>query len=87
MGFGGDPARVEIWRVGAWYHWRVNVFTGKGEADFFDDKGEPGYKKALARDLATDVPAESGPELPYELRRFWTDPPAEKEPPAPPEQK
>ena len=70
LGFGGDPARVEIWRVGAWYHWRVNVFTGKGEPDF-----------------AADVPAESGPELPYELRRFWTDPPAEKVPPAPPEQK
>ena len=70
LGFGGDPARVEIWRVGAWYHWRVNAFTGKGEPDF-----------------AADVPAESGPELPYELRRFWTDPPAEKEPPAQPEQK
>jgi len=84
LGFCGDPARIEIWRVGSWYHWNVSVMTGPGNFD----------KGAFASNAAVAGPSttESGPELPYELRRFWIDPmpekppaekaPAEKVPPA-----
>ncbi len=72
LGFGGDPAWVEIWRVGDWYHWRVVPYIGEGDPDF----------SAMQRGSAANVlAAESGPELPYELRRFWTEPPAEKNAP------
>lgn len=72
LGFGGDPVRVEIWRVGQWYHWRVVPYMSVGDPDF----------SAMQRDSAANVPAaENGPELPYELRRFWTEPPAEKNSP------
>ena len=76
LGFWGDPTYIDIWHVGNWYHWRA-PFTGSGDVDF----------TAMARDSASGVPeAQSGPELPAELVRFWTPVapetlPAEKTPP------
>jgi predicted Ser/Thr protein kinase len=49
LGMGRDGATIELWRVGAWFHW--NVRMGPASDKF---KGQ-------------------GPDLPGELKRFWSD--------------
>ena len=60
LGWGRDGCRVEILRSGSWFHWKVT----RSET--------PPSEQAVARpDVSNIIYADKGPELPWEIRRFW----------------
>jgi tRNA A-37 threonylcarbamoyl transferase component Bud32 len=63
FGWGKGGARVEVWRVGTWYHWNV-------QANVVPDTGvSPGVNTLQVND------SDSAPQPPDEYRRFWNAPP------------
>ena len=57
FGWGEHPVRVEIWRVGAWYHWKVDV-RGYGDSSQAPQLPEP-YRRFWKEPTTDDATIQS----------------------------
>ena len=64
FGWGKGGARIEVWRVGTWYHWSVQANLPANPENPFPGAG-----------ITTVVDTGSAPEPPKEYRRFWNESP------------
>jgi serine/threonine protein kinase/ankyrin repeat protein len=60
FGWGEHPVRVELWQVGAWYHWKVDV-RGYGDSSRAPQLPEP-YRRFWKEPTADRAASEADPQ-------------------------
>jgi hypothetical protein len=76
FGWGKGGARIEVWRVGTWYHWSVQVNLPANPENSFPSGA-----------IATVADTGSAPQPPEEYRRFWNESPNDAKAPRAPQVK
>lgn len=73
FGWGKDGARIEIWKVGTWFHWRINT---RGYADSSESAaGLPPQLQRFWKDSATKAEAVAAPHRPLPEKNAAAAPP------------